>query len=184
MHEPRMICLGGPSGAGKDTIATAFLSRHANYIRVPRSTTRAPRKDEVEGLHYRFLNEMEFRQKVLLGDIIAVDVFCENLYGIDISHISKALRSGENIIGVFGICSVDLRKRFQEKTVLVYVGAPLTFLEERLRKRGDPPKNIRMRIAAAEEQMLKEPELFDHVVWNVSDRETTLQEFERILGLA
>lgn len=183
MHRHRIICIGGPSGAGKDTIVTAFLEENTNYIRVPRSTTRVPRPKEKEGVHYHFLSRGVFREKFFRGDIIAIDRFCGEYYGIDVSIIQSAIESRKNIIGVFGICSVELRSRLEENITLVYIAAPLEILEKRLRERGDPFRNILKRINAAKKQLADEPYHFDHIIWNIGDRHDALCELNQILTL-
>lgn len=184
MQQSRIICLGGPSGAGKDTLATAFLSRYKNYVRVPRSTTRKPRIGEVEGVHYHFLTEFEFHQKVATGNIIAVDTFCCASYGIDLANIRETLSSDKKIIGVFGVCSIILREILkEEKMSLVYVTAPIPFLENRLVKRGDSTESVRVRISAAKDQVEKEPRHFDHILWNTESIENALLQLSKLIGL-
>lgn len=179
MKKHKIICIGGPSGVGKDTIVTAFLKQNPEYVRVPRSTTRPPRHDEKNGVHYYFLTRQEFEEKTLSGDIVARDTFCDESYGIDIMNIRRAAREGNGIIGVFGICSVELRALLEEEISLVYVIAPLEVLEKRLIERGDSPENIRLRLDAAKKQLVKEPHQFDYLLCNMGDIQVTLSELRR-----
>lgn len=183
MREHKIICIGGPSGVGKDTIVTEFLKQYPEYTRIPRSTTRAPRSGERCGLHYYFLSRREFEEKKLRGDIVAVDTFCGEDYGVDIVNIRNARALGNHIIAVFGICSLELRTLLEEKLTLVYIVAPLNILEKRMKKRGETWENIRLRLTAAENQLAEEPKHFDYIIQNVGDIKNTVFTLAQILAL-
>ena len=55
-----LIAIGGPRGAGKDTIENALLSHFSSLRPVVSFTTRAPRPGEVEGHDYYFISNKEF----------------------------------------------------------------------------------------------------------------------------
>ena len=166
MDSPKVICIGGPTGVGKDTIVSLFIKEEPEFIRIPRVTTRYPRANEVRGLHYYFLSYDEFRRKESCGHICAVDDFLGHLYGVNIGKIFHMLQVGKNVIGVFGVCSFALRPIFGQQSVLIYLSAPLPILESRLIERGDSPDQITLRMTAAKKQMEEEPRHFDHVIEN------------------
>ena len=160
------------------------MEKNKNYIRVPRSTTRPPRPGEIEGFHYHFLSREIFDEKKARNDIVAIDNFCGEEYGVDIGEIRKAIADDKRIIGVFGICSVDLRKLVEEKLLLIYIVAPIEQLEDRLVHRGDAPESVHKRIDAVPEQLAHEPQMFDHILKNDRDINVALAEFERLIGSA
>ncbi len=162
----RVICIGGPTGAGKDTITSLFLRDETRFIRVPRSTTRSPRPDEINGVHYNFLSRQEFDTRENAGEICAVDEFLGHRYGIDIQKILASLERGENVIGIFGVCSLGLRSLLKEYVALVYIRAPIEVLTDRLVKRGDSQGEIERRIEVAKRQLAEEPGHFDYVIEN------------------
>jgi guanylate kinase len=49
-----LIVISGPSGAGKGTVYNEVLIRRPEIERSISVTTRAPRKGEVDGVHYFF----------------------------------------------------------------------------------------------------------------------------------
>ena len=54
--QPVLLVLSGPSGVGKTTVAQRLLANNESLTRVVTCTTRAPRKGEVDGEAYHFLN--------------------------------------------------------------------------------------------------------------------------------
>ena len=163
----RIICIGGPTGAGKDTIASIFIEQCSEFVRVPRSTTRLPRYNEVNGYHYFFLSEEEFIRQERMRTLCGIDHFCAHRYGIDRGSIEDVLSTGRNVLGIFGIRGLELRSLFSEPMLSVYITAPLETLYEHLIRRGDPMEEISVRMIAAEKQIADELHLFDRVIYNV-----------------
>ena len=65
MRRGRLIVVSGPSGAGKSTLIRQALSELPDLAYSVSATTRKPRKGEVHGRDYVFLEREEF-------DIIAL----------------------------------------------------------------------------------------------------------------
>lgn len=162
----KVLCIGGPTGSGKDTIIGQFLARRADFVRVPRATTRPRRPAEVDGVDYFFLTPDEFQRQEDEGKICAVDTFCGYKYGVDVQFILLTLQRGKKVVGVFGVCSFSLRSLLDGKTCLVYVTADREKLSERLIERGHPEVEVIERLAAAERQMAEEPSRFDFFITN------------------
>ena len=55
-----MLVLSSPSGAGKSTIARNLMEIDAGFELSVSVTTRARRGSEIEGVHYRFVDERTF----------------------------------------------------------------------------------------------------------------------------
>ncbi len=179
-----IVCVGGPTGAGKDTVVVEFLKKYPNYIRILRTTTRTPRPYEISGVHYHFLDEQTFDDNVAHGAICAVDHFCGAKYGIDMREIYEAVQNGKQVIGVFGVCAYGLREAYQHGALLIYIAAPIELLRERLIERGDPPGQIRERIEAAKQQLRDEPPQFDCVVENTKSVAWAVAELHRVIVFA
>ena len=67
-NENRIIAIMGPSGSGKTTLGN-MLSQKNNIVIPMHTTTRAKRKDDIEGF-YRYLSHDEYRQCYLNGDFL------------------------------------------------------------------------------------------------------------------
>lgn len=65
-----LIILSGPSGSGKDTILAELKKRDQSVQLSVSLTTRAPRDWEIDGFHYHFVTEEEFKRRLADNDIL------------------------------------------------------------------------------------------------------------------
>ena len=81
MREPLLIVIAAPSGGGKSTVLKRVFAEVPGLLFSISHTTRPPRKGEVDGREYFFVDPPQFR------GLIAEDAFLEwaevhrNLYG-------------------------------------------------------------------------------------------------------
>ncbi len=93
------ILFCGPVAAGKGTIMTALRDRIASRFSVS-YTTRSPREGEVDGTHYHFVSEDDFRVLVRDGHFIEVAQSAnDHWYGTPISPLIECFDSGGIMIG-------------------------------------------------------------------------------------
>ncbi len=177
-----IICIGGPTGAGKDTILSAFLEQHPDFVRVPRSTTRPRRENELEGIDYNFLSKETFSELRSRNIICATDYFCGHWYGINFDLMAGQLLQNKCIIGVFGVCAYPLRRIYEKNVYLIYISAPLPTLEKRLLQRGDPQREVDQRIFAAGRQLELEPNNFDYVLNNTGSVTEAVAELTQVIN--
>ena len=67
MKKGLLIVISGPSGAGKGTVYNEVLIRRPEIQRSISVTTRAPRKGEVDGVHYYFRTEEQYQKMIADG---------------------------------------------------------------------------------------------------------------------
>ena len=65
-----MLVLSSPSGAGKTTLCSWLLENRNDFVMSVSVTTRLPRKNEVEGRDYRFIDGDTFNAMVEAGDLL------------------------------------------------------------------------------------------------------------------
>ena len=65
-----LIVISGPSGAGKGTVYNEVLIRRPEIQRSVSVTTRAPRKGEVDGIHYYFRTVEEYQRMIADGEFL------------------------------------------------------------------------------------------------------------------
>ncbi len=177
--------LGGPCGAGKDTIAKAIVDRFpGKIIRFPRITTRAPRAGEHHGVEYDFVSEDFFEEKKEFGKIVAIDSAGVAWYGIQLENLNHMILNGSptKILIVGGICGIRLRE-FIPEVKNIYITADIDELIERLLYRGHRGEDFHKRLRWIHTQLAEEPKLFDVVVENHQDRlEETVRVVEKIMN--
>lgn len=163
-----IFIISGPAGSGKDAIIDG-LAQQWPVCRVITTTTRAPRPGETEGNPYHFVSPPEFRAKMERGDFIEYSKNENDAwYGVTRAALLRASRAGH-----IGIWKVDWKgtkniKRLFPEIPAIFISAPLTVLESRLRKRDGWMQNeqyFEERLAYARE-WLKHTDIYDHTIEN------------------
>ena len=98
----KVLALFGKSGAGKDTIQK-WLTTNYNMNGIISCTTRPPRDYERDGIHYHFLSNEEFAQKVLNMSMLEATIFNDWCYGTPI----ESLKEDKINVGVFNIQGIE-----------------------------------------------------------------------------
>ena len=166
----------GPSGAGKGTMVQALLERVPVLRLSISATTRARRPDEGDGVHYWFLSDAAFDQKLAENKFLEHHVFpWGQRSGTLLSELERIHHEGH-----VPLLELEIRGSLNVKdripgAVTIFVDAPLDELERRLRGRAtESGGEIEERIALAAQQKEYAPR-FDYVVRN-DDRERAADE--------
>ena len=161
------LVIAGPSGVGKTAITRALLADEPAASLSVSVTTRAPRPDERDGVHYFFRDEAAFEALVERGELLEWAEVFGRRYGTPRAPVVKALEAGRDV--VFDIDWQGhrlLRAALPSDIVGVFVLPDAwTSLAERLAGRGDAEALIAERMQHAAAEIAHWPE-FDHVVVN------------------
>lgn len=164
------LILSAPSGAGKTAIADALIAIEPDLGRSVSVTTRAPRGNEIDGVHYHFFTEAQFVEAEKAGNLLESARVLQgtHAYGTPRAPVEQALAGGRDL--VFDIDWQGhraLRQKLPNDVVSVFILPPsLVDLEVRLRKRaGDNESEIARRMVVARDEISHWAE-FDHVVIN------------------
>ena len=162
-----MMVITGPSGAGKGTLIRALLPRVSELELAVSATTRLRREGEEEGRDYYYLSEGDFARRVANGEFLEhITYVSGQRYGTLRSEVDRI--GGAGRITVLELETEGALKVAEELpgVVTVFVTAPRTELERRLRERAtESAGEIGERLDLAESQ-LRQSDLFDHVVEN------------------
>jgi guanylate kinase len=178
-----MLVLSSPSGAGKTTLSRMLLEHDPAVELSVSVTTRAPRRGEVAGRDYHFIDRGRFDAMVKGGELLEwADVF-GNHYGTPRAPVEAALATGRDVL--FDIDwqgTQQLREKADRDLVSVFVLPPsIPDLERRLRSRAQDTRDvIRSRMAKAADEMSHWAE-YDYVVIN-HDIEQAFGDLRAILA--
>jgi guanylate kinase len=164
-----MIIISSPSGAGKTTLVKLLSKRNKNFEISISNTTRAPRRDEIEGKDYHFINEEKF------NDLIKTKSFYEharvfnNLYGTLKDPVIEYLSHGKDVLFDIDWNGSKQMKRLKlkNKLISIFILPPnIKTLRDRLSNRDMKDKLIlKERMNQFKNDVLHWKE-YDHVVIN------------------
>lgn len=176
-----LFVVSAPSGTGKTTLVSRLCSEIEGIALSVSYTTRSPRSNEVEGVHYHFVDTNSFKDMIERGDFIEWAVVHNNYYGTSKQEILKRLQSGLDTILDIDTQGAQEIKRLFPDSVLIFIMPPsFEELKRRLYLRGtDDEETISIRLKRAEEEIDKSTS-YDYIVVN-DDLERSLQELKCIV---
>ena len=160
-----LLVISAPSGTGKSTLCDRLLSESPNVTYSISCTTRPPRGNEINGVHYHFLSDDDFLYRVHANDFLEHAVVHQYRYGTLSAHVMQALIAGHDVLmdidvqGARQIRNVaaitGYGEMVQRSLVDIFITPPsLAALRMRLQKRGvDSPESIEQRLLAAQQEM-------------------------------
>ena len=92
-----IVILSSPSGAGKTTLVKK-IAYEKNFSISISHTTRKPRSYEVDGLHYFFASNSEFKKLISNEKFLEHAKVFNNYYGSSKDIVIDKLNKGENVI--------------------------------------------------------------------------------------
>ena len=163
-----LLVVSGPAGVGKGSVDSALMSRNSNIRMSVSATTRSPRPGEIDGVHYFFKSEDEFKRMIEENAFLEyMHVFNMNYYGTPRSFVMDELASGRNVILEIDVQgAMQVKKAFSD-AVLIFIAPPsMAELKTRLIGRGtEKPEEVEKRFATAFRE-LEAAEHYDYIVVN------------------
>lgn len=149
-----LLVISGFSGAGKGTLVQKLVQEHDNYALSISMTTREPRAGEIDGVHYHFVSDEEFEEKIANNGMIEYAGYCRHYYGTPRDFVEQKLAEGKDVILEIEIQGAHKVRSQYEDAVLLFVMPPSAEeLHRRLAGRGTEPEDViaeRMRRASQE----------------------------------
>ena len=162
-----LYIVAAPSGAGKTSLTRALLESEPDMLLSVSYTSRAPRPNERDGVHYHFVSRAEFEAMIARGEFFEHAVVHGDLKGTSRKVVEQTLAKGRDVL-----LEIDWQGARQVRaqlpgTVSIFILPPSRVeLERRLRTRAsDDEETIRRRLADSQRDMLHAAE-FDYVVVN------------------
>lgn len=163
----KLYVYSGASGVGKGTIMKELLKVDDSICLSVSATTREPRPEEKNGVHYYFLSREEFDSIVAEGGFMEHATYCNNSYGTLKSEVEEKLAAGKNVfleIDVQG--ALNIIKDYPDCVSIFIMPPSFETLEKRLRARNtETETQIRNRLETAMRE-IKLSEVYDYCVVN------------------
>ncbi len=163
----RLFIVSAPSGAGKTTLCNAIRSRFPALAYSISHTTRAPRKNEVDGQDYFFISPDAFQEKINRGEWAEWARVHGNYYGTCAGRLDAFLKDGRHILLDIDVAgAAQIKARYPESIAIFIMPPSMEVLEQRLRARDtDREEDIQKRIAHAHNEIAGR-DRYDHIVVN------------------
>ena len=162
-----LFVLTGPSGVGKGTLLSHVLPQLDSLFLSVSATTREPRPEEQDGVHYYFLSPEQFRSRIEDGAFLEHAQFSGNYYGTPSAPIDEHLSRGEDVVLEIEVQGAMQIREKRPDAAMIFVAPPdFATLEARLRGRQTEAEDaIALRLETAKHDLQQIPK-FDYVVIN------------------
>ncbi len=167
----RVFIISGPSGVGKDSVLEKLQQVLPDATYVVTATSRPMRTNEIDGVHYRFLDRADFERQIEAGDFAEHALVYDNLYGVPKRPIVEGLATGQHVIIKVDVKgAATLRRLIPSASSIFLLPESMESLWQRLhRRKSEPLEVIKKRFRTACEELERVGE-FDYVVFNEADK--------------
>lgn len=177
----KIFVISSPSGGGKTTIVRKILSEFPEIIFSVSATTRPKRPDEIDGVHYFFLTEDQFLEKIKNDEFIEWERFYDYYYGTLKTFVIDNIQNGKSVlleIDVKGALSV---KKIFPDAILIFIDVPsFEELVNRLKRRKtESETDLQKRIDRAKME-LSYKDKFDYIFVN-KDLEEVISQIKSLI---
>ncbi len=179
----RLVVLSGPSGSGKTTLIREALAPGDLPLRLAVSaTTRPPRPNELDGIHYHFWTSDRFL------DAIHADKFLEHAkvyghhYGTLLDEVYPHLEKGINVLLEIDVQGgLQVREKCLEAVLVFLRASTPEEYERRLRARKtDSAESLEKRLESARKEIGIGSTQYDHQIIN-DDLNQAVRDFRTLL---
>lgn len=163
-----ILVLSGPSGAGKSSLIAKIIDHIGPTYFSISTTTRPMRAGEIDGIHYHFVDQEEFKQEIEQEMFLEYALVHGNYYGTSLAPVKQALKEGKLVIFDIDVQGHDaVKNRLGDITTSVFTTTPtLHELKRRLQNRSTDSEEIinkRLEMAKREVQRISE---YDYLIVN------------------
>jgi guanylate kinase len=177
MAKGPLFILSGPSGVGKSTVIDFLIRDQDVPLRLSVSaTTRAPRSNEVDGVHYHFWTTERFLAERDMGSFLEWAEVHGRYYGTLCSEVDSHRDAGVGVILDIDVQGAEQVRQKCPDCVTVFLRASSwKVYEQRLRKRHtEDEASIARRLATARAELARAGE-YDYQIMNDNLEEAVRQ---------
>ncbi len=176
-----LVVLSGPSGVGKGTVAKKLVESDRNVALSISCTTRKPRKGEVDGREYFFIDKEEFLSKANEGGFLEYSNHFENYYGTPKDFVLKMLKDKDVLLEIDVNGGLAVKENFKDAILIMLEPPSVEEVRKRLIKRNtESEEKINLRMKRMEFELEKRA-LYDYSVVN-DDLNKTVENIREIIN--
>lgn len=180
---PLLVVLSGPSGVGKTTLTRRLIARGWPGHVMVTVTTRRPRPNEVDGVHYHFRTAEQFHEMLQRNELLEHAEVHGHWYGVPATMVRERLEAGQDVILTIDPQGAQTVRTKVEDAIFIFLAPDaLETLTRRVNNRGhDSPEQRALRMLNAEREMAELPK-YDYLIVNRDDRlDEAASQLEAIL---
>ncbi|UCF79896.1 MAG: guanylate kinase [Candidatus Eiseniibacteriota bacterium] len=149
------MVVSGPSGAGKTSLCQGVVRDCPEVVYSISATTRPPRKGEVDGRDYHFVDTEKFKAMIQAGELLEWAQVHDELYGTPVYSVRPFLSRGQAVIMDLDVQGgLSMKKVFPDGVFVFVVPPSFGVLEKRLRERKTEGEDVlKTRLRNAQEEM-------------------------------
>lgn len=149
----KIIIIAAPSGSGKTSITRYLLQQYPLLSLSISAATRKPRGEEKDGVHYHFISEDEFKQKIEENAFVEWEMVYEgSYYGTLKAELERIWNLGKTpILDIDVKGAIHLQDQFPNRCLSIFIEPPsVEELKKRLESRGtETPESLANRVNKA-----------------------------------
>lgn len=149
----KIIIIAAPSGSGKTSITRYLLQQHPLLSLSISAATRKPRGEEKDGVHYHFISEAEFKQRIEENAFVEWEMVYEgSYYGTLKQELERIWNLGKiPILDIDVKGAIHLQDQFPNRCLSILIEPPsVAELKKRLESRGtETPESLANRVNKA-----------------------------------
>ena len=162
-----LYIVAAPSGAGKTSLTKALLELEPGIGLSVSYTSRSPRQNELDGVHYHFVTRAAFEEMIARGEFFEHAVVHGDLKGTSRLAVERTLAQGRDVLLEIDWQGARQVRAQMADTVSIFILPPSRAeLERRLRARASDSEDvIRRRLDDSRADIAHATE-FDYLVVN------------------
>ena len=177
--EPGILVLVGPSGSGKNEIASQLMKKSRSFQKLTSYTTDATVGMQ-SGEQYHYLSVEAFRKMCENGEMFESTMYAGHHYGSCKADVEQIMEAGKHVLTVMDICgAMSLKTHFPNVTTVYVQRDKRALLENLLTKPLNLDEKIRRIMSLEAEQ--KNADICDYIISGDDPQQAAKEIIESLL---